>query len=66
MNIQSLSTPERILLAEQLWDSVYSESSDIKLTQSQVELIDKRLSALESDGDAGDTWANVKNRIIKN
>lgn len=66
MNIQSLSTPERILLAEKLWDSVRSQSNEIELTQDQIQILEARLSALESDGDLGDSWENVKDRIINN
>ena len=63
MDIQSLSTPERILLAEQLWDSVRDKSDEIEITPEQVKLLESRISALEVDGDTGDTWNNVKARI---
>ena len=65
MDIQSLSTPERILLAEQLWDSVRNKSNEIEVTPDQVKLLESRLAALESDGDSGDSWENVKARITK-
>ena len=64
MNIQSLSAPERILLAEKLWDSVCAESEGLQLTQEQIELLDSRLAALEADGDLGDSWENVRSRVI--
>jgi len=63
MDIQSLSTPERILLAEQLWDSVRDKSDEIAITPEQVKLLESRILALEVDGDIGDTWENVKARI---
>jgi putative addiction module component (TIGR02574 family) len=65
MDIQSLSTPERILLAEQLWDSVRDKSDEIAVTPDQVKLLESRLSALEVDGDLGDSWSNVKARVTK-
>jgi putative addiction module component (TIGR02574 family) len=64
MDIQSLSTPERILLAEQLWDSVREKSDEIEVTPEQIKLLESRLVALESDGDLGDTWENVKERAV--
>lgn len=64
MDIQSLSAAERILLAEQLWESVRLKSDDIELTPEQVELLESRLSALESDGELGDSWENVRARIV--
>ena len=65
MNIQSLSAPERILLAEKLWDSVRRQSDEIKVSKDQIELLESRLAALESDGELGDSWGNVKSRIMK-
>lgn len=63
MNIQSLSTEERILLAERLWESVRAESDQIELTPEQAELLESRFSALEEDGEQGDSWEGVKARI---
>ena len=63
MDIHSLSTSERISLAEQLWDSVHDKSDEIELTPDQIELLEARLAAYEEDGDPGDTWENVKARI---
>ena len=64
MNIQSLSTPERILLAEELWESVRVKSDEIELTRDQKELLDARLKSIEVDGEIGDSWAEVKARLL--
>lgn len=63
MNIQSLSTPERILLAEQLWDSVRYKSDNIEISKELKQLLDSRLADLESDGDLGDSWEDIKAKI---
>ena len=63
MDIHSLSTQERILLAEELWDSVRTKSDEIEVTPEQIELLESRLTALASDGNFGDTWENVKKRV---
>jgi len=64
MDIQELTTSERIQLAEQLWDSVRFKSNEIEVTPEQKVLLDSRLAALEADGDLGDSWDNVKARVI--
>ena len=64
MDIQSLSTQERIQLAEQLWDSVRDKSNEIEVTPEQIKLLESRLEALQFDGDLGDTWENVKTRVV--
>ncbi len=49
MDIQSLSTQERIQLAEQLWDSVRDKSDEIEVPPEQIKLLESRLKAPESD-----------------
>lgn len=65
MNIQSLSTSERILLAEQFWGSVRAKSDEIGLSQELIDLLEGRLLKFESDGSLGDNWENVKKRITE-
>lgn len=64
MDIQSLITQERIQLAEQLSESVRDKSNEIEVTAEQIKLLERRLEALQSDGDLGDTWENVKTRVV--
>jgi putative addiction module component (TIGR02574 family) len=63
MDIHSLSTSERILLAEELWDSVHDKSDEIELSPEQIKLLDARLEAYDEDGETGDSWNNVRARI---
>ncbi len=63
MDIQSLSTSERILLAEELWDSVYKKSDEIQVPPEQMVMLEERLAAYRADGDLGDSWENVRARI---
>ena len=64
MEIQSLTISERIMLAEALWDSIIAEDSEIKLTDTQKEELDRRLAAFEIDQDVGSSWSSVKARIL--
>ena len=63
MNLQDLTASEKILLAEKLWDSVASDEQLFPLTNDQKTELDARLASYTVDPDAGDSWANVKNRI---
>ena len=38
-----LSTPEKILLVEDLWDSIASDESAVPVPQSHMEELDRRL-----------------------
>lgn len=62
MNIQQLTLSEKIILAEQLWDSVRAESQTQPLSSEQKQLLDSRLDALEL-GELGDSWSEVFKRV---
>ncbi len=63
MNLQELSNSEKILLAEELWDSVASNEQLFPITEEQKNILDKRLAKYSLDQDSGDSWQNVRNRI---
>jgi len=63
MNLQDLTASEKILLAEELWDSVASDEQLFPLTDDQKAELDARLASYSVDPDAGDSWEIVKNRI---
>ncbi len=65
MNIQKLSASERIILAQELWESVHEAANDVVVTKEQQVVLEQRLAAMASDANLGDTWENVKRRIIK-
>jgi putative addiction module component (TIGR02574 family) len=47
--IARLSTPEKILLVEDLWDSIALDQSSVPVAQSHKEELDARLKKYESD-----------------
>jgi putative addiction module component (TIGR02574 family) len=63
MNIQQLSTSEKILLAEELWESVRADATQEPVQSEHKEILSQRLQALEMDGDIGDSWENVFQRV---
>ena len=48
--IAKLSAPEKILLVEDLWDSISSDESVVAVPQSHIEELDRRLKKYESAG----------------
>ena len=63
MNLQELTNSEKILLAEELWDSVASNQQLLPITEEQKNILEKRLASYSLDHDSGDSWQNVRNRI---
>ena len=66
MKIQELSNTEKVILAQELWDSVIIDQNALDVTQEQIEELDLRLSQFEVDGNVGSPWPEVKNRILNN
>ncbi len=48
--ITKLSMPEKILLVEDLWDSISSDESMVPVPQSHMDELDRRLKRHESAG----------------
>ena len=63
IDIQSLSQAERILLAEELWDSVAANQDDLEVTDSQKKIIEERLALYEASPDEGTSWEEVKKEM---
>ena len=63
IDIQELSQSERILLAEQLWDSVAEDQDIIEVTDSQVKILQQRLAAYKASPNEGSSWEQVKKEM---
>lgn len=61
---QNLSASEKILLAEELWDSALSEESSIPIPEEHKKILEERLKAYELNPDVGSSWDVVKKRIM--
>jgi putative addiction module component (TIGR02574 family) len=63
IQIQELSKAERILLAEELWDSVANDDNLFPITEEQKILLDLRLAKYLVDKESSSPWVEVKRRI---
>ena len=57
--------PERILLVEDIWDSIAQCPEAIPVTDSQLKELDRRLEAYHRNPKLGSPWDVVKKRIKK-
>jgi putative addiction module component (TIGR02574 family) len=55
--------PERILLVEDIWDSIANVPEAVHISDSKRKELDHRLEAYHSDPTTGDPWKVVKKRI---
>jgi len=63
-DVLELSVPERIQLAEDIWDSVATMPQPVSLTEDQREELDRRLEDYHQHPHEGTPWETLKNRIL--
>ncbi|HXU45851.1 MAG TPA: addiction module protein [Thermoanaerobaculia bacterium] len=59
IDLDRLSTDERLGLLERVWESLSQEPEAVPLTEGQKRDLDARLDELESQGPDGLTWEDV-------
>jgi len=60
-----LPKAQRILLVEQIWDSIAEGQEAPELTPAQKAELDRRLRRLSKTGPRGSDWATVKKRLTR-
>lgn len=63
LGIDRLSVAERILLVEEIWDSIAEEEEAVSLTEGQRQDLQRRIAAYEANPKAGSSWEEVKARL---
>lgn len=61
--IKKLSVAERILLVEEIWDSIVTEQDSLELTEAQKHELNRRLEAYAASPEAGSSWEEVKQGV---
>jgi putative addiction module component (TIGR02574 family) len=65
LGIDQLSVAQRILLVEEIWDSIADQEAEIPLTVAQRQDLQRRIAAYESNPKVGSSWEEVKARLRK-
>jgi putative addiction module component (TIGR02574 family) len=63
LGIDQLSVTERILLVEEIWDSIMATPDQVPLNDAQATELDRRLAEYEANPKAGSDWEEVKARL---
>ncbi|MGR3317606.1 MAG: addiction module protein [Candidatus Anammoxibacter sp.] len=63
--LEKLSNPEKLLLVNELWDSISSQEDALPVPESHKKILDERLRDHEENPEQGHTWKEVKSRILK-
>jgi len=57
--IKNLSISERILLVEDIWDSIANEEQSFELTDKQKKLVRRRSKELKDNPAVGKKWEEI-------
>lgn len=63
LGLDRLSVAERILLVQELWDSIAGTPEAVTLTDAQKRDLERRLEAYGDDPKSGSPWEEVKDRL---
>jgi putative addiction module component (TIGR02574 family) len=63
LGIDKLSVAERLILVEEIWDSIAVEPEALPLTEAQLAELDRRIASHEANPSAGSSWEEVKARL---
>jgi putative addiction module component (TIGR02574 family) len=63
LGLDRLSVAERILLVEELWDSIAATPEAVTLSNAQQQDLERRLDAYGDNPEAGSSWEDVKTRL---
>lgn len=61
--IEQLDVAERILLAEEIWNSVAAEQERVPITNAQKNELERRINAYQHSPRKGSTWTEVNDKI---
>lgn len=59
----ALSAEDRMILLEEIWDSIAAQPNAIELTDAQRHELDLRLDAYRANPQGGASWDEVKARL---
>ena len=62
---KKLSIPDRILLVEEIWDTIAEENQAFELTDAQKLELDRRLESARNSPGQGRTWNEIKAEFMK-
>ncbi|MGO9601499.1 MAG: addiction module protein [Isosphaeraceae bacterium] len=63
LGIDQLSVAQRILLVEEIWDSIAAEAEEAPLSEAQKQDLQRRLDLYAKNPRAGSSWEDVKARL---
>ena len=61
--IRKLSVAERILIVEEIWDSIAAEQESVQVADAQKAELDRRIASFDASPNEGKSWGDIKRRL---
>ena len=58
-----MSVPDRVWLAQDIWDSLQPSAEELPLTESQRRVINERLAEHDADPSTAISWDELQKRV---
>jgi putative addiction module component (TIGR02574 family) len=62
--IERLSVSERILLVEEIWDTIASKEQSFELTNAQKIIVKERSNSFKINPTTGRTWEKIRDEFL--
>ena len=62
--IKNLSVSEKILLVEEIWDSIASEEQSFDLTDKQKKIVKERSNSFKANPALGRKWEEIRDEFL--
>ena len=61
--VKELSTSEKLVLVQELWDEILSKEGEVQMTDAHHQALDEAEADIKNNPDDGSPWAEVKERL---
>ena len=62
-DVTGLTVAERIILVEEIWDSIAAQEESYKITQAQRTELDLRIESRKGSPESGTSWEELKSEL---
>ena len=62
-DVSRLTVAERIILVEEIWDSIVAQEESYEITQAQKKELDLRLDSREGSPESRISWEKLKSEL---
>ena len=61
--VEKLSVAGRILIVEEIWDSIAAEQESVHVTEAQRAELDRRIASCDASPNEGKSWQEIRRRL---